>query len=167
MRIAPNVAYNVEPRITNGKNAYLGAFPWHASLFIRYRSDPPNAEPSHCSGAILNEKWILTPAECIQNAKTIRVDVGSIDINKPLISLYPDSFTPHPQYDQNKFKNNIALLRLPVNSLLNFSTEETKGKLAPIRLPRKSQIEDEFVGSEAYFSSFGYPSPSMNIFNDY
>lgn len=167
MRTAPNVAYNVEPRITNGKNAYLGAFPWHASLFIRYRSDSPDAEPSHCSGAILNEKWILTPAECIQNAKTIRVDVGSIDINKPLISLYPDSFTPHPQYDQNKFKNNIALLRLPQNSLLNFSSEEAKGKLAPIRLPRKSQIEDEFVGSEAYFSSFGYPSPSMNIFNNY
>lgn len=157
----------MESRIINGTLAKVGDFPWHASFVIKYKGESTTAEPTFCSGAILNEKWILTPAECIQNAKTIRVDVGSIDINKPLISLYPDSFTPHPQYDQNKFKNNIALLRLPANSLLNFSSEETKGKLAPIRLPRKSQIEDEFVGSEAYFSSFGYPSPSMNIFNDY
>lgn len=160
LRIGPSKSINAEPFIANGNRANVGDFPWHASLFITYHSDAPNAEPSHCSGAILNEKWVLTPAECIFNSRTIRVDVGSVDINKPLISVFPDSFTLHPQYDQNKFKNNIALLRLPSNSLLDFTSEQTKGKIAPIRLPRKSQIDSDFVDAESYYSSFGYPSPS-------
>lgn len=132
-------------------------------MFIRYRTDDANAEPSHCSGAILNEKWIITPAECIQNAATVRVDVGSIDVNKPLIKVYPDALTLHPQFERNKFKNNIALLRLPENNLLDFASEEAKGKYGPIRLPRKSQMDDDFIGTESYFSGFGYPSAGMGL----
>ncbi|XP_055308203.1 vitamin K-dependent protein C-like, partial [Sitodiplosis mosellana] len=150
--------FKLKPRIANGNRAELGSFPWHASLAIKYRIDGSEMDPTFCSGTILNEKWILTPAQCIKGAKAIRVDIGSVDINKPLISVYPDAFTLHPQYDNsnNKFKNNLALLRLPEKSKLDFTKSE--GRYAPIRLPTRRQIDETFEGMESYFSGFGYPS---------
>lgn len=150
--------FKLKPRIANGNRADIGSFPWHASLAIKYRNSPPDADPTFCSGAILSEKWILTPAQCIQGAYGIRVDVGSVDINKPLISILPDAFTLHPQYDNSnlKFKNNIALLRLPENNKLDFSKSD--GKYLPIRLPTRRQVDEEFIGQESYLSGFGYPS---------
>lgn len=150
--------FKLKPRIANGNRAELGSFPWHASLVIKYRSDSPDADQTFCSGAILNEKWILTTAQCVKGAYAIRVDVGSIDINKPLIRVLPDAFTLHPQYNNsnNKFKNNIALLRLSEKSQLDFTTSE--GKYGPVRLPTRRQVDDTFDGYESYLSGFGYPS---------
>lgn len=96
----------------------------------------------------------MTQAECVSGAIKLRVDLGSVDINKPLISIYPDSYTLHPKFDKNKFKNNIALLRLPEK--LDFN--RSNGKYSPVRLPSISQIDELFVNSEAYFTGFGYPS---------
>lgn len=159
--------FKLKPRIANGNRAELGSFPWHASLAIKYRNSPPDADPTFCSGAILNEKWILTPAQCIQGAYGIRVDIGSIDINKPLLSILPDAFTLHPQYDNDnsKFKNDIALLRLPENNMLDFSKSD--GKYLPIRMPTRRQVDEEFIGQESYLSGFGYPSIRtwINIIN--
>lgn len=148
----------LEPRIAKGDRAELGSFPWHASLVIKYRNDKPEDDPTFCSGAILNEKWILTTAQCIKGATAIRVDVGSVDINKPLVSVYPDAFTLHPQYDNsnNKFKNNIALLRLNEKNQFDFSKSE--GKYGPIRLPTRRQVDESFEEAQAYLTGFGYPS---------
>lgn len=155
--------FKLQPRIANGDRAEIGSFPWHASMAVKYRGESTDADPTFCSGAILNEQWILTPAECINGAYAIRVDVGSVDINKPLISVYPDAFTIHPQYDNDKkkFKNNLALLRLPRNNQLDFSKSE--GKYAPIRLPTRRQFDETFEGYESYLSGFGYPSIRMYL----
>lgn len=122
---------------------------------IKYRSDHSTADPTFCSGAILNENWIITPAECVAGASSLRVDIGSVDINSPAISVYPDAFTLHPEYNKNKFKNNIALLRLSKDNTLNFDVAQ--GRYAPIRLPRRSEVHKTFEGAEGFFSGFGLP----------
>lgn len=160
----------LQPRIVNGDRAQLGDFPWHASLVIKYRQDSATASPTFCSGAILNEYWILSTADCIANATSIRVDVGSVDINNPFLSVLPDAFIIHPQYNQDKFKNNIVLLRLPESSKLIFSTEVSQGRYLPVRLPKRRQINESFDNYEAYYSSFGYSSQSMlskQLFGDW
>lgn len=153
----------IKPRIADGDRATVGDFPWHAFLSIKYRNDNSTANPTYCSGAILNERWILTSAQCLIGASAVRVDIGSIDVNIPLRSVYPAAFVSHPMYDNsnNKFLNNIALLRLSGKNILHFSEDEVLGKLAPVRLPRKSQMNESFVGYEGYFSGFGYPSQGI------
>lgn len=156
-QLQPRIVNNLRPRISNGHQARDGDFPWHVNLVIQYRTDGPNDAPTFCSAAILNEKWLLTQAECITGASKLRADFGSVHINKPLLSVYPDSYTLHPQYDKNKFKNNIALLRLPEK--LDFIG--ANGKFAPVQLPSMRQIDELFVNKESYFTGYGYPSQRM------
>lgn len=152
----------MESRIINGTLAKVGDFPWHASFVIKYKGESTTAEPTFCSGAILNEKWLLATADCIANAASIRVDVGSVEINNPLVTVYPDGFILHSQFNKDKYKNNIALLRLPENSKLNFSTESGRAKYSPIRLPKRRQISESFDQYEGLMSGFGFSSPGMN-----
>lgn len=111
----------------------------------------------YCGGAILNEKWILTSADCIVNARNIRIDVGSVKINTPARSVYPDVFTVHPQFNEEKLENNLALLRLSGPNILYPPNEEIP-RFAPIRLPQKRQQNESFERFEAYFTSFGQTS---------
>lgn len=120
-------------------------------------------DPTFCSGAILNENWILAPAECVAGASSLRVDIGSVEINSPAISVYPDAFTLHPEFNKNKFKNNIALLRLSKENTLNFDEDVSQGRYSPIRLPRRSEVHKTFEGAEGFFSGFGLPSYSMHL----
>ncbi|XP_031617468.1 venom protease-like [Contarinia nasturtii] len=159
--------FTVMPRIANGNRAEVGVFPWHAFLIIKYRTNKPEDPPTFCSGAILNEEWIISTAECLSNAVTVRVDVGSVNINTPSRSVYPYSSTLHPDYNNTNglFKNNIALLRLSGENMLNF--DGVNGEYAPVRLPNKRQINETFVGYESYFTGFGYPSQNSKNISEY
>lgn len=137
-------------------------FPWHATLAIKYSHNILTPYPTYYSGVILNEKWIITAAKAIVNASSIRVDVGSVNIKEPMFSIYPDAYTLHPQFDENKFDNNIALLRLSGDNMLDYTSKQAT--FAPIRLPQKRQINESFMGSEfeARISSYRFTKPGMN-----
>lgn len=149
---------DITPRITNGQRANTGQFPWHVSLVVQYRNDNTNAL-TFCGGVILNELWILAAADCVFNARTIRADIGSVNINRPDLHLYPDTFIIHPQYNPNRFRNNLALLRLPLNRPIRFP-QGPNPNYWPIRLPTLRQQNQTFEDEEAYFTGFGYNAPS-------
>lgn len=149
-----------QPRILNGHRAMIGDFPWHASLVVKYRGNT-EAEPTFCSGAILSANWILTTADCVSNAATVRVDVGSIEINTPLVTVYPEGLIAHPKFKKDKLQNNIALLHLSEKDKLNFDKEEARGKYSPVRLP--TQLDKSFEQYEGYMSGFGFPSKSKYL----
>lgn len=98
------------------------------------------------------------------NASSIRVDVGSINIKEKILSVFPDAYTLHPEFDANKFENNIALLRLSGDNILDYTNKEAT--FAPIRLPQKRQINESFMGLEfeAHLSSYRFSKPSKNQF---
>lgn len=135
----------------------VGDFPWHASLVVKYR-DNTEAAPTFCSGTILHENWILTTADCVSNAATIRVDVGSVEINTPLVTVYPDGLIVHPQFKKDKLQNNIALLHLAEKDKLNFDKEGARGKYAPVRLPTKDQLNNSFEQRDGCISGYGFAS---------
>lgn len=118
--------------------------------------------PFYYSGFILNERWIIAPAHIIATAYSIRVDVGSVNISDPLVSVYPDAYTLHPKFNNKTLKNNIALLQLTGENTLDFTSIRAIGKFAPIDLPRKSQIEKTFLEGEhtAFVSGFAFVNPS-------
>lgn len=92
----------------------------------------------------------------------MRVDLGTVEINKPAVSVYPDAFTVHPKYVRGKFDYNLGLLRLSGPNVLIFTNEPTPN-FAPIRLPQRRQEHETFGGYETYFSGFGDKSPRKSI----
>lgn len=127
-----------------------GQFPWHV-LLVEKNANMTN---SYCGGAILNERWIITSADCVSDARDIRVDVGSIDARKPMMSVYPESVKIHPQYARHFYHNNIALLRLPIDKPLVFPNELNPA-FRSVRLPRWSQRFQRFVNQMGYYTGFG------------
>lgn len=142
----------IQPRIANGNRAVLGTFPWFASLQIRTRADPNR--PVYCGGAILNNLWVLTSADCVRNARSVQVFAGSVQFNGG-VSVTGDAYYIHPAFNATNFANNVALLRIRRQQALNFTNSPT-APLAPIRLPALSQERVTFEGSEVYFQGFGY-----------
>lgn len=127
-------------------------------LAIQYRNDATN-RVTYCGGVILNELWILGTADCVFNARTIRAVLGTVQLNRPAVTVYPELFMLHPQYNPNRFRNNLALLRLPLNRPLYFPNGPNPSYY-PVRLPSLRQLNSTFEGQEAYFTGFGYTSIS-------
>lgn len=92
-------------RIFGGQNATEGQFPHQVSL--KYYNKHT------CGGSILNEKWILTAAHCINPRiplAFVYVTVGSIHLMQG--EMYDiDMMKPHPGFSFTATKNDIALLR--------------------------------------------------------
>lgn len=88
--------YNAKHHTDSDTSDFLCAnvedFPWHASVVIKYLKNKLTPYPLYHSGVILNEKWIIVAAHVIAGAVSIRVDVGSVNLSNPLVSVYPDAY---------------------------------------------------------------------------
>lgn len=149
-------AVDPSSRIVGGQQARVGQFPWHALFAVQYYNDNTN-KIVYCGGAILNEHWVITTADCVKNARTIYADLGSISSKRPLYRAWPSYYVLHPQHKPEKFQNNIALV--------HFATpipfpQKPNPEIRPIRLPRLSQRNELFVNAESYYAGFGFNSPS-------
>lgn len=127
-------------------------------MAIQYHNDNTN-RITFCGAAILNELWILTSADCVHNARSIRADLGHVNINRPAISVFPDTSFIHPQYNPNRFINNLALLRMPTNRPISFPSGP-RPAFWPIRLPARRQQTTTFENTDAFFTGYGYTSAS-------
>lgn len=137
----------------------IGVFPWFASLEIRTQREP-NREV-YCGGAILNELWIITSADCLINARSVQVFAGSVQFRGG-VTVTADSYYTHPSYTANNFANNLALLRIRQQQAFIFTNSPT-ATLAPIRLPSLRQENVSFNDEEVYFQGFGYTAFGMSI----
>lgn len=147
---------------TNFKLARVGDFPWHVTVVVKYSHDYMTPYPFYYSGFILNERWIVTSAHIIATAYSIQVDVGTVNISDPLLSVYPDAYTLHPEFNNVTLENNIALLRLAGEDILNFTKKTAIGKFSPIELPERDQIDELLQEEEytAFVSAFSFVTPS-------
>ena len=69
-------------RIVGGNYAKRNSHPWLVRLDVELESN----EHIRCSGAIINDEWVLTAAHCCQEANEIMVYIGehaSYDENDP------------------------------------------------------------------------------------
>ncbi|KAM8960461.1 serine protease 57-like [Pelodytes ibericus] len=112
-------------RILGGHEARPHSRPYMASL--------RNGRGHYCGGALIQRKWVLTAAHCMDNrlVKSVLVVLGAHEL------AAPDSFVqvfsvqksiPHPKYNRTFFQNDILLLKLNASAVINAAVR-------PIRLP--------------------------------
>lgn len=105
----------MEGFIVGGEYASIEDFPHAAFLSITCVSDDVT-EKFSCGSSILNQVILLTAGHCVANClpgSKILVSVGSSIKNSKHIYQVA-AFVNHPLYDEEEFRNDIALAALTV-----------------------------------------------------
>uniref|UniRef100_A0A182QRW9 Peptidase S1 domain-containing protein n=1 Tax=Anopheles farauti TaxID=69004 RepID=A0A182QRW9_9DIPT len=93
---------NYVNRVVGGEIAKNGSAPYQVSLQVPDRGH-------NCGGSLLNNRWILTAAHCIDD--NILVLVGTNSLKEGGMLLKVDKLVYH-YYSYPKYNNNIGLVRL-------------------------------------------------------
>lgn len=140
---------NAASRVTGGAIATSNQFPYQAALVITLPS-----EQSFCGGSLISNNFVLTAAHCLDTATMATVLFGAHDVSLPSEStraiqlIMPRNFNMHENYNSTQYQNDIALLRLN-------SPVQTNSVISIISLPRLSQVDTTFAGSQAVISGWG------------
>lgn len=110
----------ISPKITAGKNAELGDWPWMAALFFRSKSDPQNVTPKYrCGATLIAREWVITAAHCFEESSTlVSVRLGDLNLNQSIndgaspIDVPIREVILHSEYTTRPTTNDIALVRL-------------------------------------------------------
>lgn len=97
-------------RTLSGGQAESGQFKYQVSVRDSHNDN------HFCSGALLNEYWIVTSAQCLQGnyarSDNVRVMLGTTHLNGTSGKFYDvDRVIAHPEYDGEKRRNDIGLVR--------------------------------------------------------
>ncbi|XP_054714328.1 trypsin-1-like [Uloborus diversus] len=125
-------------RIVGGRSAIRGEFPWQSSL--RYK--PLFFPPTHlCGATILNERWLVTAAHCVdgRSKRSFDIVVGVNNLNEKNITRFLiDRIVVHEKFDLRTFMNDIALIRVQTPIPL-------RGDVTGVCLPSPGQNTKGFV----------------------
>jgi secreted trypsin-like serine protease len=120
--------------IVGGKRAEKGQFPWT----VYFEVEDKNGDVSSCTGALIDKKWVLTAAHCIdESGITVTAYAGSV-VRESGQKRSADKLIPHPNYNDKTKQNDIALF-----SVKNAFTLNDAVKTIPISLVAPS-TKDKF-----------------------
>ncbi|KAJ8342421.1 hypothetical protein SKAU_G00323490 [Synaphobranchus kaupii] len=136
-------------RIVGGQDAQEGEWPWQVSLHI--------AGKGHvCGASVINDRWIVTAAHCVQDRDIKYSLPGVWDVylglhNQQVIGKMTElrklkRIIPHPDYDAYTFDNDIALMELE-------SPVPLSNNIWPICLPTASYSFP--VGTNVWITGWG------------
>ncbi|XP_032575303.1 serine protease 1 [Drosophila sechellia] len=140
---------SITGRITNGKDAVAGQFPYQVGL-----SFSSSASSWWCGGSIIGNKWVLTAAHCTDGAASVTIYYGATVRTRPEFTqiVSASKFRQHENYMALTVRNDISLIQ---TSSVSFSASVNK-----INLPAISSRYSTYEGKTAVASGWGLTSDS-------
>ncbi|XP_022664056.1 plasminogen-like isoform X1 [Varroa destructor] len=140
--------YMRDAKVVGGVSAKFGHQPWQAAIVKRSFL----SQKISCGGALINDKWVLTAAHCVDRtpASNLRVRLGEHNI-RDTTERYPhEEYTVRRKivnegFDRRNFVNDIALLELAQPVIY-------REHIIPICLPEKGA---NFTGELATVAGWG------------
>uniref|UniRef100_A0A3Q3AGE6 Peptidase S1 domain-containing protein n=1 Tax=Kryptolebias marmoratus TaxID=37003 RepID=A0A3Q3AGE6_KRYMA len=123
-------------RIVGGQTAREGEWPWQVSLHF-------DRSKHTCGASVLNNRWLLTAAHCVQDDRHIRSEPNR-QADWTCVNI--QQIIAHPNYNKVSFDNDLALMKLDSDVSLN-------QHIWPICLP--SSTYDFPAGQEAWITGWG------------
>ena len=143
--------------VVGGDPIPIEQVPWQAVVYVE-------ADNRLCGGAIVDASWIVTAAHCVVGFSGSQVDahIGITELRQRTAENAVDvaEVIVHPSWDANRFRNDIALLRLAAPINLDSSRQ-------PIALPvGLDAAEWPAAGTPASISGWGatvFDGPASNV----
>ncbi|KAM6973022.1 ST14 transmembrane serine protease matriptase a [Aplochiton taeniatus] len=138
-------------RIVGGQAAEEGEYPWQVSLHLKNQGHV-------CGASIINERWLVTAAHCVQDDAKVRysqpgtweaymgLHTQSLKTGRNVVRRDLRQIISHPYYNAYTFDNDIALMEL--ESPLTFTDF-----IRPVCLPAPQH--DFPVGDSVWISGWG------------
>ncbi|XP_023160393.1 serine protease 1 [Drosophila hydei] len=142
---------SIEGRITNGRTAYDGQFPYQVGL-----SFSSSSGGWWCGGSIIDNQYVLTAAHCTSGASAVTIYFGAlVRTNAKLTHTVSSSnFKQHTGYNSNTLANDISLIRTPVVSFTSYINK--------VLLPPIASSYSTYAGQKATASGWGKTSDSAS-----
>ncbi|XP_068904406.1 brachyurin-like [Tenebrio molitor] len=138
-------------RIIGGEIARAAQFPFSASIYIS-----TDDGTYFCSGALIDNEWVLTSGQCVDGGKlfTLRLGSNSLTANDAsLTRVSSDSYFLHPDFNPETLENDVGLikLRMPITysdyiQPINYISEISLPDGAQVTTTGWGQISDEAAG---------------------
>ncbi|XP_047520904.1 chymotrypsin-1-like isoform X1 [Pieris napi] len=145
---------DIQTRIVGGQDAPEGLAPYQVSMRVK-NSQFKNLH--FCSGAIINERWILTAAHCRvgYDFRYVTVVVGTNLLSSGGDSYPVESFVDHEGFDTKTFFDDIALLKVSKDIQFN-------DKVQPIQMATSNTP----VGTQCLHTGWGFTDRQRTITPD-
>ncbi|KAH8292220.1 hypothetical protein KR054_007124, partial [Drosophila jambulina] len=146
----PECGISVESRLLGGEQATAEQYPWLAR--IAYRNRTSSRISFRCSGSLISSNYIVTAAHCVVNLvsdlELSHVRLGGTDASNVLAI---SQVQVHPNYDQPRYANDIALLRINTTGV----------GITPICLPLNSSttLGNSLVGQTGVAAGWSTRNP--------
>ncbi|CAG5129871.1 unnamed protein product, partial [Candidula unifasciata] len=145
-----------DDRILGGNFASHGEVPWQANIRIMTRNKDRTEYKPECSGAIINEYWIITVAHCVKGEapSSFRVTVGDHHLarnDEGEQQFAVSKVISHENYRLGSFDYDIAILKIqPTKSGAGIKFNSF---VQPICLPKETDYPG--VGTHMIVSGWG------------
>ncbi|XP_068212390.1 uncharacterized protein [Palaemon carinicauda] len=94
-------------KILGGHIAAKGSWPWQVAVLNRFKE-------TFCGGTLIAPQWVMTAAHCLRTRLYVRL--GEHDLyekDRAEIEMRVERSFGHPDFDEETFEHDIALLKLP------------------------------------------------------
>nr|XP_016934104.1 serine protease 1 [Drosophila suzukii] len=142
---------SIEGRITNGKTATAGQFPYQVGLSFASTSGS-----WWCGGSIIDNSWVLTAAHCTDSASSVTIYYGAtVRTSAKLTQTVASSnFIQHASYNSVVLRNDISLIKTPS---VSFTSDIQK-----VVLPAIANTYSTYAGQKAIASGWGKTSDAAS-----